>query len=355
MTARFYAPPIVLALALGSIAACNAIAETPQAATAPAAFVPPTSLAPLVDAVEPAVVNVYVTQNQHMNVPLQMQMMGVPSDRSVEGQGSGFVISPDGYLLTNNHVVEGATDLKVKFENGDEYPAKVVGTDEQSDIALLKIEAKTTLPWLKLGDSDALRVGDWVVAIGNPLGLGHTVTAGIVSGKGRILPEEPLNEFIQTDASINRGNSGGPLLSVNGDVVGMNTMIAANANTVGFAIPASQLQHIAQELKSDGKVAHGFLGVQMASLNDAGKKLLGVTGGVLVTEVEADGPAEAAGLKPGDVILKVDDTDISDSQGLLRSVAGSPPGTRVKITVQRDGKAKEIDAKLGKRPDQSVN
>ena len=347
-------------LALSTVTfGCNAIAETPVAATAPTTFVPPTSLAPLVDAVEPAVVNVYVTQTQHANVSpqvqLQMQFFGMPTSRTVQGQGSGFVISPDGYLLTNNHVAADATDIRVKFQNGEEYPAKVVGTDEGSDIALLKIEAKKTLPWLKLGDSQGLRVGDWVVAIGNPLGLGHTVTAGIVSGKGRILPEEPLNEFIQTDASINPGNSGGPLLGVNGDVVGMNTAIIQGANTVGFAIPSAQLQTIVQQLRDDGKVEHGFLGVQMASLNDTGKKQLGVPGGVLVTEVEAESPAEAAGLKPGDVILKVDDTDISDSQALLRSVAGSPPGQKVKISVQRDGKARDLEVKLGKRPTAAVN
>ena len=344
---------LALCAPIALIAACNAIAETPHPATAPSTFVPPTSLAPLVDVVQPAVVNVYVTQQQHVTVTPQMQFLfGYPSEteRSVEGQGSGFVISPDGFLLTNSHVAAGATEIRVKFANGEEYPAKLVGTDPSSDIALLKIDAKKTLPWLKLGDSSALRVGDWVVAIGNPLGLGHTVTAGIVSGKGRVLPQEPLNEFIQTDASINRGNSGGPLLAVNGDVVGMNTAIIQNANTVGFAIPSNQLENIVQQLRDNGKVDHGYLGVQMASLNDAGKKQLGVTNGVLVTQVEGDGPAEAAGLKPGDVILSIDGVEINDSQGLLRNVAGSPSGLKVTIHIQRDGKVKDIVVKLGTRP-----
>lgn len=340
------------------LAGCAANADTPAAALAPATFVPPTSLAPLVDAVEPAVVNVYVTQRQTVNIPPQMQMMlGYPAstERMVKGQGSGFVISPDGFLLTNNHVAEGATEIKVKFENGDEYIAKLVGADADSDIALLKIDAKKELPWLKLGDSEALRVGDWVVAIGNPLGLGHTVTAGIVSGKGRILPEEPLNDFIQTDASINPGNSGGPLLSVAGEVVGMNTAIIQGANTVGFAIPADHLEDIVSQLRDDGKVSHGFLGVQMAALNEAGKKQLGVAGGVLVTQVEPGGPAERAGIKPGDVLLKVDDREISDGQALQRSVQSLQPGKKVMVTVQRDGKSKLIEVKLGERPAQSVN
>lgn len=341
-----------------ALAGCAANADTPAAALAPATFVPPTSLAPLVDAVEPAVVNVYVTQRQTVNIPPQMQMMlGYPAstERTVKGQGSGFVISPDGFLLTNNHVAEGATEIKVKFENGDEYIAKLVGADADSDIALLKIDAKKELPWLKLGDSEALRVGDWVVAIGNPLGLGHTVTAGIVSGKGRILPEEPLNDFIQTDASINPGNSGGPLLSVAGEVVGMNTAIIQGANTVGFAIPSDHLEDIVNQLREDGKVSHGFLGVQMAALNEAGKKQLGVAGGVLVTQVEPGGPAEQAGIKPGDVLLKVDDREISDGQALQRSVQSLQPGKKVMVTVQRDGKSKLIEVKLGERPAQSVN
>jgi len=340
------------------LSACAAIADTPTPATPPATFVPPTSLAPLVDAVEPAVVNVYVTQRQVVNVPPQMQMLfGYPSsaERMVQGQGSGFVISPDGFLLTNNHVAAGASEIKVKFENGTEYTAKVVGTDPESDIALLKIEAKGALPWLKLGDSAALRVGDWVVAIGNPLGLGHTVTAGIVSGKGRILPEEPLNDFIQTDASINPGNSGGPLLGVNGEVVGMNTAIIQGANTVGFAIPSDHLEDIVAQLRDDGKVSHGYLGVQMAALNDAGKKQLGVEGGVLVTQVEPGGPAELAGIKPGDVLVRVDDRAISDAQTLQRAVQSLQPGKKVSVTVQRDGKAKLIEVKLGERPPESVN
>lgn len=342
-------PALALLLSL-TLTSCAAIADSPQAATAPPTFVPPTSLAPLVDAVEPAVVNVYVTSLQKLDITAQMQMFGFPSERTVRGQGSAFVISADGYLLTNSHVAAGASEIRVKFHNGEEYPATVVGADQESDIALLKVNAKKSLPWLQFADSDALRVGDWVVAFGNPLGLGHTVTAGIVSGKGRVLPDEPLNDFIQTDASINQGNSGGPLVAVSGHVVGMNTAIIQGANTVGFAIPSNHLKDIVQQLRDDGTVQHGYLGVQMATLNDAGRQQLGVTAGVLVTQVEKGGPAESAGLKPGDVLLKVDAREIGDSQSLVRAIAGLKPGTKVTVTVQRDGKAKELSVALGVRP-----
>ena len=353
------ASTMLLVLYVGLGLGCAANAESPAAASAPVGFVPPTSLAPLVDAVEPAVVNVYVTSRQTMRVdPRLPLLLGVPmpaTERTVQGQGSGFVISPDGYLLTNDHVVGDADTIKVKFENGDEYSAKLVGSDSESDIALLKVDAKKALPWLKLGNSETLRVGDWVVAIGNPLGLGHTVTAGIVSGKGRVLADEPLNDFIQTDASINPGNSGGPLLAVNGDVVGMNTAIIQNANTVGFAIPASHLVDIVKQLREDGRVSHGYLGVRMAPVPEEGKKQLNVTSGVYLTQIEPAGPAEGAGLRAGDVILKVDGHPISDSQTLLRAVAGVRAGTTVSVTVQRDGKPRDFQVKLGERPDLSGN
>ena len=343
---------LVAGLAIGS--GCVANAESPAAAVAPVGFVPPTSLAPLVDAVEPAVVNVYVTSRQTMRVDPRLPMLlGVPmpaTERTVQGQGSGFVISPDGYLLTNDHVAGDADTIKVKFENGEEYTAKLVGADSESDIALLKVDAKKSLPWLKLGNSEALRVGDWVVAIGNPLGLGHTVTAGIVSGKGRVLADEPLNDFIQTDASINPGKSGGPLLGVNGEVVGMNTAIIQNANTVGFAIPSAHLEDIVKQLRDTGRVSHGYLGVHMSPIPEAGMKQLNVTSGVYLTQIEPNGPAEGAGLRAGDVILKVDGNAISDSQTLMRAVAGVRAGTTVVVTLQRDGKPKDVQVKLGERP-----
>jgi serine protease Do len=274
--------PLALAILL---AGCDTVglanADSPTAATPPMGFNPQASLAPLVDAVEPAVVNVYSSARRA--VPREYQFFfGLPSEQDVQGQGSGFVISADGYILTNNHVVANFSDFKVKFPDGAEHSAKVVGGDPESDVALLKIDAKTKLPFLRLGDSDAIRVGDWVMAVGNPLGLGHTVTAGIVSGKGRNMPDMPFDEFLQTDASINPGNSGGPLIALDGSVVGMNTAIIRGANTVGFAIPANEIADILPQLRDSGKVSRGYLGIEMTQLPEAAQKAIGR--GVLVGE-----------------------------------------------------------------------
>jgi serine protease Do len=348
----------LLVLSVATLAGCAAGAADTQAQTPPTAFNPMVSFAPLVKAVEPAVVNVYVTSRRTVNVPPQYQyFFGLPDqqERVQQGQGSGFVISPDGYILTNNHVAEGASEIKVKFADDGEYTATVVGTDPTSDVALLKIDAKKALPWLKLGDSERLAVGDWVLAAGNPLGLGHSVSAGIVSGKGRFIPDLPLDEFIQTDASINPGNSGGPLVGLDGTVVGMNTAIIQGANSVGFAIPSDHIQGVVQQLRDKGKVEHGYLGIEMAALTDAGKKQLSTEGGVLVTNVVADGPAEKAGLKPGDVIVNVADRPVNDSKALLRAVASQTPGEQVEIQVLRDGKARTVKVTLASRPAEPTN
>jgi serine protease Do len=324
------------------------MADAPSPVQVPASFNPSLSLAPLVDAVEPAVVNVYVSSKQEVAPELQFYF-GMPSERTVEGQGSGFVISPDGYLLTNNHVVKGATDVKVKFSDGADYSAKVVGTDAESDVALLKISGDHSFPYLKLsaGD-DALHVGDWVMAVGNPLGLGHTVTAGIVSGMGRNIPNLPLEEFIQTDASINPGNSGGPLIALDGTVVGMNTAIISGANSVGFAIPASHIDEVLPQLRDSGKVARGYMGVQMASIPEVAQKAIGK--GVLIAEVVADGPAAKAGIKAGDVVTRIGEHDVGDQTEMLRAVASIAPGKEIKVHVVRQGKEKDLTVKLGEKP-----
>lgn len=338
-------------LMLVLLSGCSAVANQPAPVAPPASFNPSLSLAPLVENVEPAVVNVYVTSVQHLDNPTRLHvLMGIPTEREVQGQGSGFVISPDGYILTNNHVAENATTIKVKFPGGDEYVAKVVGTDPSSDVALLKIDVKKEMAYLKLGDSDKTRVGDWVMAVGNPLGLGHTVTAGIISGKERDISANLQEEFLQTDASINPGNSGGPLVGMNGEVLGMNTAIVSGANSVGFAIPSSYLQHIVEQLRDNGKVARGYLGVNMSSLSEEGKKLLGIPGGALLVTVEDSSPAGKAGLKEGDVVLKIDDEKIEDQRDLLRAIAGKTPGTKVHIEFLRQGKPQSLDVALGERP-----
>lgn len=332
--------------------ACTVAADSTPAAAPPTGFNPSLSLAPLVEAVEPAVVNVYVTSVQRSNVPQVLQQLyGLPGEREVQGQGSGFVISSDGYILTNNHVAGGARDIRVKFPSGEEYEAKTVGVDAASDVALLRIDAKKPLAWLQLGDSDQLRVGDWVVAVGNPLGLGHTVTAGILSGKGRDISDALFEEFLQTDASINPGNSGGPLIALDGKVVGMNTAIVQGANSVGFAIPSSYLQNVVPQLQKTGKVTRGYLGVEMGTLNSDGQKQLGVDHGVFVVSVTAGGPAEMAGLKAGDVILSIGGKAVSDQRELIKMVAVQAPGTEVVLSVLRAGAGKELKVKLGARPE----
>ncbi len=345
--------PLLALLPLLSLTACgldavnDAMADAPQAAAPPKGFNPQASLAPLVEAVQPAVVNVYVRSRQA--IPREYQyFFGLPSERIQQGQGSGFVVSADGYIVTNNHVVDNATDISVKFSDGTEHAAKVVGTDPGSDVALLKIDAGKTLPFLQIGDSDALRVGDWVVAVGNPLGLGHTVTSGIVSGKGRNIPEMPLDEFLQTDASINPGNSGGPLVGLDGKVIGMNTAIIQGANSVGFAIPSNHVREIVEQLKNSGKVARGYIGVQMAQLPAAAREALG--DGVLLADVVPDGPAAKAGLKRGDIVTKVGGKDVRDPDDLQRIIANRRPGAAVEVEAMRRGVAKSFTITLSERP-----
>ena len=329
------------------LAACGAVAETPRPQQPAADFNPMLSLAPLVESVEPAVVNVYSSVTQQ--VPQQYQRwFGLPSERTIEGQGSGFAISANGYILTNYHVIKGATGIKVKFPSGKDVPAKVVGTDETSDVALLKIESNQPVPYLRLAEEDDdLRVGDWVVAVGNPLGLGHTVTAGIVSGKGRELGD--MSEtFIQTDASINPGNSGGPLIAVNGLVVGMNTAIIQGANSVGFAIPAEHISDILPQLRETGRVAHGYLGVELAEVPEVAQKAIGK--GALLAGVTADSPAAKADLREGDLVVKIGDADIDDARDLVRTVQALAPGEAVNVTVRRDGKDRTVKLVLGEKP-----
>lgn len=329
--------------------ACTADAGQALAVSPPASFNPQSTLAPLIEAVEPAVVNVYVT-TRHA-VPALYQMYGYPSQQVVQGQGSGFVISPDGMILTNNHVIQGATELKVKFDSGDEYAATVAGADRGSDVALLQIKAGKVLPYLKLGDSDAARVGDWVVAVGNPLGLGHTVTAGIISAKGREIPDlDALEEFIQTDAGINPGNSGGPLIGLDGAVLGMNTAIVSGANSVAFAIPAAHLDWVLPQLREHGMVSRGWLGVGSAPLNARGLATYKVDHGVVITELSNRSPAELAGLVTGDVVLQIQDREIHDAKDLFRTIASRAPGDEVTIHTLHEGKPREVKVKLGERP-----
>ena len=273
----------------------------------------------------------------------------------IVGQGSGFIISPDGYILTNNHVVGDTDKVTVKLEDGREFTAKTVGTDPHSDVAVIKIDAKN-LPVLSLGDSDVLEVGEWVLAIGNPFGLSHTLTAGIVSAKGRSsLGLADYENFIQTDAAINPGNSGGPLIDLNGKAVGMNTALFSRSGGymgIGFAIPINMAKAIKDQLIRTGSVTRGFLGIVIQDLTPELAKSFGLDDhqGILVAEVTEDSPAEKAGLRQGDVIVEFDGKAVEEVGAFRNRVSIKAPGTKEKITVLRDGKRQTLTVTIGKLP-----
>jgi len=261
--------------------------------------------------------------------------------------GSGVVVTDDGYILTNNHVVAEAEEIVVTFTEKEQYEAKIIGRDPKTDIALIKIEVNKAIHSAKLGDSDALRVGDWVVAIGNPFGLGSTVTAGIVSAKGRIIGAGPYDDFIQTDASINPGNSGGPLFNLDGEVVGINTAIFTQTGGnigIGFAIPINMAKSVMSQLKEKGKVTRGWLGVRIQNITPELKEKLELAKaeGALVTEVVKDSPAEKGGLQRGDVIIIFDGKKVKEMSALSPMVAQTPVGKKVEIVAIRKGKEKRF-------------
>ncbi len=270
-------------------------------------------------------------------------------------QGSGFIISSDGYILTNNHMVEGSEKVVIELADGRKFTAEVIGADADSDVAVVKIDARS-LPFLELGDSDALEVGEWVLAIGNPLGLSHTVTAGIVSAKGRSgFGLATLENFIQTDAAINFGNSGGPLINLDGKVIGINTAIYGSSGNIGigFAVPINMAKHAYEQLVESGTVKRGFLGVGIQSLTPEFAEFFGLkkdTKGVLVPDVTEGSAADKAGLKHNDIILELDGEPVESVSALQNRIAMLKPGTRVKLVIWREGKRKTLTVKLGKRP-----
>jgi serine protease Do len=277
-------------------------------------------------------------------------------ERKQKSLGSGFIIDREGYILTNNHVVEKASSIKVKLSDEKEYDAKIIGRDPKTDIALIKIDVNHELPSATFGDSNKLEVGDWVVAIGNPFGLEHTVTAGIVSAKGRVIGAGPYDDFIQTDASINPGNSGGPLLNLKGEVVGINTAIISSGQGIGFAIPINVVQDLLSQLKSKGKIARGWLGVVIQKITPEIAKSfkLKEAEGALVSDVMEDGPAEKAGIKRGDVIISYDGKNIKDSEMLPRVVAATEIGKKAKVGIIRDGKPLVIEVAIGELPEEGL-
>jgi serine protease Do len=330
--------------------------------------VPLPSFADIVKDVIPSVVNISTTHTVkrpempggRSGDPMEEFMRRffdqMPKSYKERSLGSGVIVSADGEILTNDHVVGAAENVEVVLENQKRFKAKVVGRDKKTDLALLHIEADHPLPAAKLAKGDEVRVGDWVIAIGNPFGLGETVTAGIVSAKGRAIGAGPYDDFIQTDASINPGNSGGPLLNARGEVVGINSAIYSQSGGnigIGFAIPIDMAARIADSLRSQGKVVRGWLGVAIQDVTPELAKAIGLekATGALVADVVKDGPAEKAGVRRGDVIVGYQGKDIGTSRDLPIRVAQTPVGTKAELKIVREGEARTITAEIGELKD----
>ena len=341
-------------------------------AQALAAQARPESLAPLAQQISPSVVNITTSAVvEGRTGPQGIVPEGSPFEdffrefqdrqgnngqrpRRSSALGSGFVISEDGYLVTNNHVIDGADEIMIEFFNGDELEATVVGTDPNTDIALLKVEANGPLPFVPFGDSDTARVGDWVIAMGNPLGQGFSVSAGIVSARNRALSGS-YDDYIQTDAAINRGNSGGPLFNMDGQVIGVNTAILSpNGGSIGigFSMASNVVTRVVDQLKEFGETRRGWLGVRIQDVTEDVAEAMGLeaAAGALITDVP-DGPAKDGGLEAGDVILSFDGADVEDTRGLVRQVGNTDVGKTVRVVVFRDGSTQTFRITLGRRED----
>ncbi|MDE1902086.1 MAG: DegQ family serine endoprotease [Alphaproteobacteria bacterium] len=333
----------------------------------------PTGFADLAEKLLPAVVNISTTQTIKTKgddgLPPDMQLppgspfedffkdfmkqngQNVPAERKATALGSGFIIDPTGYIVTNNHVIDDADQITVILQDGTNLKAKLVGRDKKTDIALLKVDAKKPLPAVSFGDSDKVRVGDWILAIGNPYGLGGTVTAGIISARARDIDEGPYDEFLQTDAPINRGNSGGPMFNMDGEVVGINTAIfspSGGSIGIGFAIPSSLAKNIVDQLRTNGHIRRGWLGVRIQNVTQDIADSLGLpkAEGALVSSVMPDGPAAKAGIQPGDVIITFDGKDVPDMHRLPLMVAETDVDKDVDITVFRKGEQVTLHATI---------
>ena len=357
----------------------SALADNPAPVNPPGTQVQPQTLpdfSNLVTQVKPAVVSVTnklkATQTaleddqeggpmQQLPFPFNQMIPNGPQQRAhaVEARGSGFIISADGIIVTNNHVVKGAKTLSVTLDDGTVLPAKVIGTDPRTDIAVLKVDAGHPLPFIQLGNSRDVKPGEWVVAMGNPFGLSSTVTAGIVSAVSRDIGAGPYDQFIQVDAPINQGNSGGPLFTQDGKVIGMNTAILSPTGGsvgIGFAIPSDMIRTVAAELEKDGKVVRGYVGVEAQQItpSTALAMHLKANSGALLAGVQSDSPAAEAGLQPGDVIQAVNGTKIATPKELALNVANIQPGEEAHLSVLRDGQTKDVSVKVGTLPNEQT-
>ncbi len=321
--------------------------------------------ADLAERVLPAVVNIAVTGEQRVEIPPEMR--GTPFERffrdrrgrgqQVQGAGSGFIIDPSGLVVTNNHVIGNSTRVQVSLQNGRDYTARVVGADELTDLALLRIEDRTALPAVALGSSAAMRVGNWVLAAGNPFGLGGSITVGIISARGREIGAGPFDDFIQTDAPINPGNSGGPLFNMAGEVIGINTAIYSPSGAsagIGFAVPSDMARSVIQQLRNGGRVERGWLGVAVQDLPtpEEGVRRAGAPAprGVLVAGVERGSPAARAGLRQGDLVLSINGDRVDTSRALVRTIAAVAPGQTVQLSILREGRPSDVPVQVGRRP-----
>jgi serine protease Do len=361
--------PFWLALAL-MLLGCAASHAQPAPAGILRALLP--SFSPLVKRVVPAVVNIAVTESVggdgDSSVPPELR--GTPFEKKfrdrmrshreqVMGAGSGFVIDPAGYIVTNNHVVGHADKIVVSLSDGTELTARVIGTDELTDIALIKVDSPVTLPSVPWGDSRSVEVGDWILAAGNPFGLGSSVSAGIVSARGRDIGAGPFDDFLQIDAPINPGNSGGPTFNLDGQVVAVNTAIVSPTGGsvgIGFAIPSEIAQKIVAELRDKGHIDRGWLGVAVQDIPGSqpnGRK--GPHAGVVISSVDRSGPAAKAGLQPGDVVTAVNATGIDTAHELIKAVSATAPGSGLRLTIRRKGQPMEVPVTVGRRPTESDN
>ncbi|MDB5376773.1 MAG: hypothetical protein JWR00_1219 [Rubritepida sp.] len=376
-----FAAILMAGTALGSLAFWEGSAGAQQAPINPApvaraAAIALPSFADLVDRVRPAVVTITATEraaNVSARSPFpegseQDQMFrrffgdqapqrgqggqgGEQRQRGGRALGSGFVVKADGTIVTNNHVVRDAGSVTVTLEDGRELPARIVGRDERTDIAVLKIDAGAPLPFLELGDSAHARVGDWVVAVGNPFGLGGTVTTGVVSARGRNIGQGPYDDFLQIDASINSGNSGGPLFALDGSVIGVNTAIfspTGGSVGIGFAIPSDMVRQVVTQIEANGHVERGFLGATTQNLTPALASAMRLSRpeGAIVAAIQPDSPAARGGLRAGDVVTRVGDTAVANPRDLARLIGESRPGSTVQLTVQREGQSRDLSVTL---------
>jgi len=364
---------LVVVLALIGSGALLTEVRSAMAQSVPATAALP-SFADVAERVAPAVVNVTVSagagqallrrghQGMPENLPVPeffrrfFEERGNAAPHQMQGQGSGFIIDASGLIVTNNHVIEDATEVSVVLNDGSSYRADIVGFDDKSDLALLKIDAGKPLAAVELGDSTRARVGDWVLAVGNPFGLGGSVNAGIISARGRDIHAGPYDDYLQIDAAINRGNSGGPLFDTTGRVIGVNTAIFSPTGGnvgIGFAIPAETVKQVVAQLRKNGRVERGWLGVQIQAITPELATGMGLAkpSGVLVAEIMPNGPASKSGLRAGDVILSVNGQPIENAKDLPKRVAATPAGTRINLEVWRQGKPWQVALTVGALPD----